>query len=289
MKKAIISLILAISILVVACDINTDAQTESVIETTTELLVTSETTTESTTETTTVETSGYFPDTDYFTFGHYEQDGNLENGPEPIVWEVLAKEDGKTLLISRDILDCKPYATSSQLRKAVSWNGCYLRSWLNKDFYNTAFDKVEKGIIQTSKLKNPGNPVTEIKGSKDTEDKVFVLSVEEVLKYYDFNYFNETTGTGYCQAIMSKATPYAVSQNIFVYTIPSDEGKELLDIGYSEDLTGREFSYWWLRSVGEKDTYVCYAGARGFVGWNYNYYAGMVSTGVRPAVWIKVD
>lgn len=289
MKRALISLVIAATVLVVACDINTDPQTEPVTETATETVVTSETTTESTSETTTVETTEPVPEKEYFVFGHYEQDGNKVNGPEPIEWEVLAEEDGKMLLISRYILDCKPYATPKQLKKAVTWNICYLRSWLNKDFYNKAFDKAEKGKILTSKLKNPGNPVSKVKGSKDTDDKVFVLSVEEILNYYEFNYLNEEIGTGYCQAIIAEATPYAISQNIFVYTIKSDEAKEFLDVGYSEDLTGREFSYWWLRSVGEKDTYVCYAGARGYVGWNYNYYAGMVSTGVRPAVWIKVD
>lgn len=43
------------------------------------------------------------------TFGHYEQDGNVQNGKEDIVWEVIKTEDGKALLLSKYILDCHSY------------------------------------------------------------------------------------------------------------------------------------------------------------------------------------
>ena len=46
---------------------------------------------------------------DYFTFGAYEQDNNLANGPEPIEWIVLAKEEKKILIISRYGIDACPY------------------------------------------------------------------------------------------------------------------------------------------------------------------------------------
>ena len=45
------------------------------------------------------------------TFGTYEQDGNTGNGAEPIEWYVLDEKDGKTLLISKYILDAQPYDT----------------------------------------------------------------------------------------------------------------------------------------------------------------------------------
>ena len=38
---------------------------------------------------------------DSFTFGSYEQDNDLNNGTEPIEWQVLAIENNRALLISR--------------------------------------------------------------------------------------------------------------------------------------------------------------------------------------------
>ena len=43
------------------------------------------------------------------TFGHYEQDNNPDNGPEPIRWIVLEEQDGKQLLFAKDLLDQHRY------------------------------------------------------------------------------------------------------------------------------------------------------------------------------------
>ena len=45
----------------------------------------------------------------YITFGKYEQDGDLDNGKEPIEWEVLSIEPGQALLLSKYALDFKKY------------------------------------------------------------------------------------------------------------------------------------------------------------------------------------
>ena len=37
---------------------------------------------------------------DTVVFGRYEQDNNMENGPEPIEWIVLNVDDGKALLLT---------------------------------------------------------------------------------------------------------------------------------------------------------------------------------------------
>ena len=62
---------------------------------------------------------------DIVQFGRYEQDNDLENGPEPIEWRVLEIKDQAALLLSRSILDLKSYhyrdAATSRLvdRKSV--------------------------------------------------------------------------------------------------------------------------------------------------------------------------
>ena len=85
------------------------------------------------------------------TFGRYEQDGNEENGPEEIEWIILDVKDGKSLLISRYALDAVPYHTESI---NITWEKCFLRSWLNSDFLQTAFTEEEQASIPETEVDN---------------------------------------------------------------------------------------------------------------------------------------
>lgn len=121
---------------------------------------------------------------DIVKFGRYEQDNDDSNGKEAIEWNVVAKEGSKVLLISDKILDYQPYSTGNELEGGatyseetfVSWKDTHLRSWLNNDFYNIAFNEDEKGnllnVLLTTKNKG-GLP------SCETNDNVFILSAEE--------------------------------------------------------------------------------------------------------------
>ena len=292
MRKPITILVITATMLMAACNINTEPQTEPVTETSAEVSVTSETTTEFSSETTSVETSESVLDSNCVVFGHYEQDGNLDNGPEPIVWDILDKEDGKMLLLSRYILDChsfidvSPYARTPE---KIKWHSSLLRTWMNKEFLNNAFDKDEQQLILTTELKTEKNPIYNVDGGKTTKDKVFCLSADEVIKYFDFNLWDEERQSGYSQALLAEATPYAVSNHAYVYVIPEEEARGFIEMGYTEDLTGKEYSYWWLRSPGMNNRSVCYVSVHGFAGWDYNYFGGMVEVGVRPAIWIKSE
>ncbi len=108
----------------------------------------------------------------FYVFGKYEQDGNTENGPEPIEWIILHREDGKVLLVSR-------YALSTEQFNSVMWEGCTwekssLRNRLNTGFYGQSFEQAEKEMIAETEVLTDG---------KVTKDKVFLLSTEEVEKY----------------------------------------------------------------------------------------------------------
>ena len=59
-------------------------------------------------------------------FGAYEQDNNTSNGKEDIEWIVLAKENGKVLVISKYALDCQEYNSTYT---DVTWEACSLRTW----------------------------------------------------------------------------------------------------------------------------------------------------------------
>ena len=78
---------------------------------------------------------------DIFFFGKYEQDGNLKNGPEPIEWIVLRDTGEELILLSRYVLAHKAFDTTEEM---FIWEDSTLCSWLNKEFYNGAFNEEEK-------------------------------------------------------------------------------------------------------------------------------------------------
>ena len=77
-------------------------------------------------------------------FGHYEQDANEGNGPEPITWRVLAVEGDRTLLVSVNALDCRPYSARGD---GNAWESSDLRAWLHGTFMETAFTPEERAQV----------------------------------------------------------------------------------------------------------------------------------------------
>ena len=117
------------------------------------------------------------PQPEIITLGRYEQDGNWDNGPEPVEWLVLAKEEGKALVISCLGLSSRYYDGNIN----STWEKSSIREWLHTDFYNTAFTETEKGKILTSQVVSEAAPRT---GRVTvTEDTLFLLSNDEVRAY----------------------------------------------------------------------------------------------------------
>lgn len=109
-----------------------------------------------------------------------------QNGVElqPLPWVVLAKEEGRVLLLAKEIiasLECD-YMCKKILQKET-WETAEIRTWLNDVFLNTVFSPEEQQYIAQVTLTNPNNKKHHKKGGPDTEDRVFLLSVEEVLQY----------------------------------------------------------------------------------------------------------
>ena len=105
-------------------------------------------------------------------------------GKEDIEWQVLVKEEGRILVVSRYALDYRKYNSSLE---QVTWETCSLRKWLNDDFVNAAFSTEEKAMIPTVTVSADKNPDCRTDPGKATEDKVFLLSVNEAKKYFSSN------------------------------------------------------------------------------------------------------
>ncbi len=190
---------------------------------------------------------------DVITFGKYEQDNNLSNGKEPIAWRVLEVSGGKTLLLSDKNLDVKPYNTS---RDSVTWESCTLRAWLNADFMGSAFTPTEASTIEQTPISNPDNPTFGTAGGATTNDKVFLLSLDEV---------NDNFTTD--QSRYSHSTSYAIAQGATTYN----------------DSDG----VWWLRSPGNSNvsaTFVDFFGVVHVGGSDVEY----IDYAVRPALWMNL-
>ena len=183
-------------------------------------------------------------------FGNYPQE---EDGTEkPIEWIVMKNEGNQVLLLSKYVLDTKPYNKES---KAVTWETSDIRKWLNNEFYTTAFNKAEKGRIQTTLIKNEDNFETKTSGGNDTKDKVFLLSQKEA----------ETLFSNKKERI-AKATGYTQKTGVYV--------------------NERTNALWWLRSPGNGSDA---AGTVHWDGWinSDGYYVSYDSDGVRPALYLK--
>ncbi len=141
-------------------------------------------------------------DNAYFVFGEYEQDGNSNNGAEPIEWIILKEQGGKLLLISRYILDYQAF-NDTTLARGTSWGNSTLRKWLNNEFYNSAFSSTEQNEIATTKIQdyNADNSLGNV-----TSDKVFILNKEEAFSYFISDYDRAATSTDYARTRKSYVT-----------------------------------------------------------------------------------
>ena len=198
---------------------------------------------------------------DIYCFGTYEQDGNAENGKEPIEWIVLDKKGSSMFLISLYALDCQQYHTSN----VGTWEMSSLREWLNRDFYNEAFSETEqKQIINTTVLNteytSSENGYDSSSGQYEnfTQDKVFLLSIEEAKQYFSIDGERSCAGTPFCHTRETLANISA----------------------------GR--SWWWLRTPAP----IMHLGIDSVLYSGYISTTGAFRTGygeVRPVMWIEIS
>lgn len=88
---------------------------------------------------------------------HIIRMGNIDG--EPLLWRVIEKVEGKSLLLCEDSI-CNMWT-------AIKWSGSPIRKYLNDEFYKKSFTQEEKSAIITNSL-------------NDLNDYIFLLSKEEV-------------------------------------------------------------------------------------------------------------
>jgi len=176
-------------------------------------------------------------------------------------WQVLAVENDRALLMTKDIIDTLPYNTAFA---EVTWETCTLREYLNGTFYES-FGKDKKRILRTHN-ENPdntwgrtsGEPFNTPGGNR-TDDRIFLLSVADILKYFPgLNLYKDIEG---------------------------DEWEYEADERLVATSNNGEYS-WMLRSPGNAPDYVAYIDRYGKIRLVHGHVS--IEYGVRPALWLNL-
>lgn len=194
---------------------------------------------------------------------------------DPIEWKILTESNGKALILANLILDSQDYYSSGG-SSSFTHNGgtgyannyelSSIRKFLNDNFYNTAFNDLQKAIIEETIVDNSAYSTGYSLNSyacNDTKDKLFLLSHSEATsRDYGLNSYS---------ARRAKGSDYAKCQGLYVY---------------SSTYSSNGNSYWWLRSpYYHNDSSACIVVDDG----NVNSLSVLITSyGVRPACWITL-
>ncbi len=96
---------------------------------------------------------------DVVTFGTF--------GDRPIKWVVLSVEDGRALLLSKDVLESQSLV-DMMFGKGSDWDSSSAKAWLEANVYETGMGDVEKSFVHD-----------------DGYGEVFLLSADEFVGYSD--------------------------------------------------------------------------------------------------------
>ena len=231
---------------------------------------------------------------DHLWYGSYEQDRRENNGTEPIEWQVIEVDGDRMLLMSTYVLANRPFHISK--RDDITWEASDLRVWLNDTFYYQAFSEKERDAILLSTLSNAEYQSTTqgypIEGSSDTEDYVFVLSVEEAEEYLEFD-----ASSDYQLVSGEKGTHWA-SKDLFALASPQavkEGAEETKWTNYGAYDHGPEYAgnyytrYQWTRSIVTKQNMRPRGPIHIDLDHFYCFKDCTKEMGVRPCMWVKLS
>ncbi|MCL2063748.1 MAG: DUF6273 domain-containing protein [Candidatus Cloacimonetes bacterium] len=175
-------------------------------------------------------------------------------------WRVLDIQSGRALVVSENILEYRYYHT---LWTRITWADCSLRAYLNGEFYNSsAFSNADRErIVQVTNI-NENNQWFGTNGGVNTQDRIFLLSIAEVVKYFG--------DSG--QLANRPPEAWYINDQYNTNRIATFNGSAYL---------------WWLRSLGSGAIYAGSVGSAGIVRMDGNY-VDYDDGGVRPALWLNL-
>lgn len=188
---------------------------------------------------------------------------------------MLDIQSNVALIITDRIIKQRAYHDKSE---DVTWADCELRKYLKGVFYEQ-FSKIDQAKIVSTTNKNPGNHWYGTDGGLNTQDHVFLLSIEDVV----CNYFGD-----------SSVLLYHPGKNQKYWFQRKDKNNSKREARYDG------YIWWWLlRSPGRANNRAVYIWGDGNIGiqgnGTFRYSSNTIhpltgnnSGGVRPALWLRL-
>ena len=178
-------------------------------------------------------------------------------------WRVLDVQDGRALIITENTIGQRMYHGSFE---SVTWEHSTLRHYLNNEFLNS-FSEADRARIAETRIVNNDNPWFGTSGGNDTNDRIFLLSLEEVVRYF-----------GDSGQLGNRNHP-----NNGWWGFSDQYNNARIAIDRNAD----ERCWWWLRSPGIFSDYAAYVLPNGLVNVN-GFIVNPEAGGVRPALWLDL-
>lgn len=129
----------------------------------------------------------------------------------------------------------------------------HARYWLNNTFYKSAFSTSERSRIVAVTNSNPDNPSYGTDGGPNSEDRIFFLSYDEMLKY-----------------------------------MPNKSDRKCQMTRAAKKESGNSDLIWWLRTPGKYRTNAMYVSGKSGSCSTAGSDVGHNSVGYRPCLWIRI-
>jgi hypothetical protein len=188
-------------------------------------------------------------------------------------WRVLEVKDGRALLLSDKVLEERRRYHNTFAN--ITWADSDIRAYLNGEFFNS-FNAADRARIVQATNTNPNNPWFGTAGGANTQDRIFLLSLDELVQYFgDADELAKPEGErepwwGFLGANADKRMAFCTSTACC-------------------NASSTWGHWWWLRSPGDNSINAASVSSNGDVivsGYSVYYILG---GGVRPALWVYLD
>jgi hypothetical protein len=171
----------------------------------------------------------------------------------------------------------------------IGWEESELRAYLNDEFYNS-FDESDREKIIKVTNNNPDNPWLVSPSENDTENYIFLLSLDEVVQYFGDS--GQLNGNRLDEPMQVEGEDgmtlsWWIDDERNEYPFAVDDEFNSARLAYENNGTAW---YWWLRSPALFSGGAAAVKDDGLIdvfGWHVG--RANSSYGVRPAMWISTE
>ena len=177
-------------------------------------------------------------------------------------WRVLDIQGDYVLIITEDIVRTRWYHSTF---RPVTWENSAIRQYLNNAFLN-GFNESDRRRIRETTVINNDSPLFGTSGGNNTTDRIFLLSIEEVVRYFG-------------------DSGRLASLNRFQHEGIYDEYNTAR---IATNAAGPDS--WWLRSPGFDEDFAATVAHNGeiFMFGIRVFFSQDVGFGIRPALWLNL-